>query len=109
MSKDQKKSDLSAPRARLIELMQRVNFGRIEHLTLRKGEPVLDPPPRTVRDIKFGGESGQRPESGLGDFALKAEVAGLFAEFDRLGNATIRSLEVRHGLPCRVQVEEVVA
>jgi len=39
------KSDLSRPRAALIELMQRINFGTIELLPIRHGEPVLDPPP----------------------------------------------------------------
>jgi len=103
------KSSLSRPRIRLIEWMQRVDFGTIEGLVVRDGEPVLDPPPRAVRDVKFCAENGPRPESDLEDFVLKAQIRDLFAHLDSLGNGTIRCLEVKHGLPFRMQVEEVTA
>ena len=89
--------------------MQRIGFGTIEQLVIRQGEPVLDPPPKVVRDVKFGAENGPRPESDLNDFVLKAQVRDLFAQLDALGNGTIRCLEVKHGLPFRMQVEEVSA
>jgi hypothetical protein len=103
------KSTQSPSRARLIEWMQRIGFGTIEQLVIRQGEPVLDPPPKVVRDVKFGAENGPRPESDLNDFVLKAQVRDLFAQFDVMGNGTIRCLEVKHGLPFRMQVEEVSA
>ena len=64
------KRSLTAPRRRLVELMQQINFGRIEGLTLRGGEPVFDPAPRIVREVKFGGENGPRPERDSSDFLL---------------------------------------
>ena len=103
------KSSQSPSRSRLIEWMQRIGFGTIEQLVIRQGEPVLDPPPKVVRDVKFGAENGPRPESDLNDFVLKAQVRDLFAQLDALGNGTIRCLEVKHGLPFRMQVEEVSA
>lgn len=103
------KSSLSPSRAKLIAWMQYIGFGTIEHLVIREGEPVLDPRPRVIRDVKFGGENGPRPERDLDDFALKAQVLDLFAQFDALGNGTIRCLDVKHGLPFRMQVEEVTA
>ena len=39
------KTSLTPARRRLVELMQEVNFGRIERLKVRDWEPVLDPPP----------------------------------------------------------------
>lgn len=51
------KSDLSAPRRRMVELMQELGFGRIETLLVRAGDPVLNPPPRVVREVKLGVES----------------------------------------------------
>jgi len=103
------KSHLSAPKVRLVELMQRINFGRIERLTVRQGEPVLDPPPRVVREIKFGGDNGPRPESLKGDFALKAQVRDLFAQLEALGDGVIPCIEIQRGLPFRMTVEEVCA
>jgi hypothetical protein len=39
------KAALTPARKRLIELMQEINYGRIESLMVRNGEPVFDPPP----------------------------------------------------------------
>jgi hypothetical protein len=86
--------------------MQRLRFGTIEGLVIRDGEPVFDPRPRVVRDVKFGAKNGPRPESRLDDFVLKDEVREFFAQLDALGNVTIRRLEVKHGLPFRMEVEE---
>lgn len=103
------KASLPEPRKRLIELMQSINFGRVEGLAIRAGDPVLDPLPRVVREIKFGGENGPRPELGASDFVLKSQVVELFRFFDQLGNGTIDAIEVKHGLPFRMIVTEVAA
>ena len=39
------KSSLSPARTRLVGLMQRLNFGRIDELRILDGEPLFDPPP----------------------------------------------------------------
>jgi hypothetical protein len=98
------KSGLSEGRRRLLELMQALNFGRIEGLPVRGGEPVLEPPPRAVREIKLGGENGPRPEAGRPDFPLKRQVGELFAHLAAVGDGTVEVLEVRHGLPVRLLV-----
>ncbi|AMV25247.1 hypothetical protein VT84_12680 [Gemmata sp. SH-PL17] len=98
------KSALSTPRQRLIELLQRLNFGRVEHLRVRAGEPVLDPPPATVREHKFAGENGPRPEAGRPDVVLKAQHLDLMALLDAIGNGTVTVLTVKHGLPFSAEV-----
>jgi len=103
------KSCLSEGQAQLIELMQRINYGRIKRLAIRRGEPVMDPPPRVVREIKFGGDNGPRPEMAKDDFALKAPVRELLAQLEALGNGVIPCIEVQRGLPFRMTVEEVYA
>jgi len=105
----QTKSSLTASRRRLVELMQDLNHGCIEGLVVRAREPVFDPPPRVIRDVKFCSENGPRPESNLDDFELKAQVMDLFSHLDAFSNGTIRRLEVQRGLPFRMQVEEVAA
>jgi hypothetical protein len=91
---------------RLVELMQSVNFGRIEGLVVRDGGPVFNPRPRVVREIKFGAENGPRPETARIDFSLKTEVRELFAQLEALGNAVVGCIEVKHGLPFRMTVVE---
>jgi hypothetical protein len=88
------KDSLSAARRRLVELMQRLNFGRIEGLAVADGDPVLDPPPHVVAEIKFGGENGP---------------LDLFEHMERLGIGKIEVLEVKHGLPFRMLVARVDA
>jgi hypothetical protein len=109
MKTDLAKAALSVPRQRLVELMQTINFGRIEDLAVRGGNPVFDPPPRIVREVKFGGENGPRPEQAAADFLLKAQVVELFQQFEQIGDGVIESIDVKHGLPFRMTVPETVA
>jgi hypothetical protein len=103
------KRDQSSYRASLIELMQTINFGRIERLPVNDGQPVLHPRPTVVQEHLFGGENGPRPECATADYPLKRKVLELFAMFDRLGTGTIDVLEIKHGLPFRAIVTEVSA
>jgi hypothetical protein len=96
--------DLSNPRRNLIMLMQRINFGRIESLLIRCGNPVLDPSPTVVRELKFSGENGPRQETGKSDFELKEQHRELFRIFDELGDDTISVLTIKHGLPFHAEL-----
>ena len=103
------KASLSPARRQLLEVLQQINFGRLESLVVRNGEPILDPMPRRVLDIKFDSENGPRPELGITDFLLKRQVIELFAFFDELQDGVIDVLEIKHGLPFRMTVTEVPA
>jgi len=101
------KSSLSSPQRRLLETMQKINFGRIERLSIRGGEPVLNPAPRIIRDVKLGApDNGARREFHSADFALKREHSELFESLRRLGDGVIECIEVKAGLPFRFTVEE---
>jgi hypothetical protein len=109
MSQSLTKNLVSRPRQRLIELMQSVNFGRLEHVRVADGEPRLPSLTHVIREVKFGGENGIRPESQCSDFTLKGPVVEMLQYFDRLGNCHIDVLEIKHGLPFRMLVREEVA
>jgi len=102
-------ASLSPAGERLVRLMQELNFGQVRNLVVRDGEPVFDPPPRVVREVKFGSENGPRPEAAKGDFALKAQVRELLAQLEALGDGVVECIEVKHGLPFKMTVEEVTA
>ncbi|NLY01553.1 MAG: hypothetical protein GXY83_36140 [Rhodopirellula sp.] len=106
MSDVPNKSSLSPGRRRLLEMMQALNFGRIEQLAVAGGEPIFHPPPKVSRELKFGAENGPRPELSLDDFVLKAEVRALFDAITEIGDGVIERIEVRHGLPFRMIVAE---
>jgi hypothetical protein len=100
---------LPEPRRRLVELMQTIDFGRIENLAVRNGNPVFDPPPRVVREIKIGGDNGPRPERDANNFLLKDQVVELLHHLDHLRDSTVAVLEIKHGLPFRLLVAEAAA
>ena len=87
--------------------MQEINFGWIERLQVRQGEPVFGPQTRVVREIKLGGESQPRPELERGDFVLKSQVVQLFEHLTTLGNGEVERLQVRHGLPFLMHIQGV--
>jgi hypothetical protein len=101
-----RKSSLSPRRRDLLDVCHRVGFGQILCLVLQDGEPILMPRPRVVRMVKFDADNGPRKESKLADYVLNRQVVAMFQEFDRLRNGTIVSLEIQHGLPFRMVVEE---
>lgn len=103
------KQSLSASRSGLVSLMQRINFGRLEALHFRDGEPVFNPTPRLRREIKFTGENGPRRHLSSADFMLKQQVVELFDYFDQQRDGVVDVLEIKHGLPFRMVVTEEAA
>lgn len=97
--------DLSPERARLVRLFQTINFGRIEELEIRSGEPQFNPAPRVFMEVKLDADDGPRPESQLSDFALRQPVERFFERLAQLKDGTIERIEVRHGLPFRMIFE----
>ena len=93
------KSSLSDPERGLIELLQHLNFGRVEGLRVRGGAPVLEPSPRIFRTLKMGGQNGPRDESDLQDFWLKRPVLDLLQTIREIGDGEILTITVAHGLP----------
>jgi hypothetical protein len=84
--------------------MHVLDFGRIMNLPIRNGEPVLDPWPSTIKDIKFPSEPS--PVVDANDFVLKRQAAEFFAYTRGVRSGTIRVLEIRHGLPFKMEVED---
>ncbi|MFT3881800.1 MAG: hypothetical protein QM703_19340 [Gemmatales bacterium] len=78
-------------------------------MKLRDGEPVLDPPPIVVQDLKIGGNNDLRVEVHLQDFALKQAHIELFEHFDLIQDGAIDELEIRYGLPQMLRVRRTIA
>lgn len=100
---------LSAANKALVTLMQKIHFGRIKELRVRHGEPVMEPPPRVVREIRFGIENGPKRRVKRNAFTLKAQVCDLLAQLEALGEGTVKCIDIQDGLPFRMIVEEVRA
>jgi hypothetical protein len=101
--------DLSPAKQRLLRLFQTINFGRIEELEIRNGEPEFNPPPRLFVELKLDAADGSRPESRLNRFPLRSQVERFFDQISRLNDGAVEVIEVRHGLPFRMVIEAMPA
>jgi hypothetical protein len=102
------KSSLSTAQIRLVELFQIINFGRVERLHFRGGQPIFDPPPRVTKKLKMGAENGPRPESSMHDFVLKVQTVDLLETISKIGDGQILVIEVKNGLAFSVEIEHSV-
>jgi hypothetical protein len=89
----------------LVRLCQRLNFGQIQNVLVKGGDPAFDPHPVVLIDERLDVTEEPRQETALTDFALAAEQCRLMARLDEIGNGTIERIEVRGGLPRRVVFE----
>jgi len=105
-SKPHLSSDLTPMEQRFLAAMRTLRFGRFEYIQIRGGQIVLDPWPTVVRDVKFGSADPSAAKVPAADFDLKAQVAELFAYVRSLDAGEIRTLEVKHGLPFSMEVEQ---
>jgi len=97
--------DLLPSERTLLNAIRAIGFGQIEFLRVRAGEPVLDPWPITVRDLKFGAGRYEPVPTRGADFDLKGEAADLFEYTREVEDGEIRCLVVRHGLPFSMEIE----
>jgi hypothetical protein len=97
-------NELSINRRKLVSLMLEINFGQIEDMHVRGGDPQFDPPPSVTYFDDFDKDIGPHPFLGKQDFALKKQVVGLFKRLDKVGDGKILSLVVQNGLPVRMKI-----
>ena len=100
------KQSLSRDQQRLIEVFQRVRYGRIQRLQIRNGQPVLGPDLRWIRMVKVLGANDPHPLVKAADFLLRQEAVSFFQLLESIGDGEIQNLEVRNGLPFTFEVEE---
>lgn len=100
------KGELSGPTRWIIEQCQAIAFGEITFY-VRRGEPDLDRSWDTRQTVKLaGGANGPRPEASLADFELCREQVLLLETLAHLRDGTKVTVEVRHGLPYLVEIEQ---
>ena len=95
-------AQLSASRQALVRLCQSVNHGSIEDLRVEQSEPVFDPAPVILKDVKLDSDEGPRPELALADFVVSDEVLRLMNRLEEMKCGTVVRVEVRAGIPRRI-------
>ncbi len=103
---DLTKASLSPARRRLVELMQEINYGRIEWLQVQDAEPVFDPRPKVVHQVVFGKNNRPNACRAHTSFGLKKQVEELFEFFERAQWFVVQELVINDGLPVRMTVAD---
>jgi hypothetical protein len=83
-------------------------FGRIENMSVRAGEPILNSDVKVVRVARLGGTSDATKVTRTDEFELKRHVRDLFEELEHLHDGTVIRLEFRHGLPFLLEIMATV-
>ena len=99
---------LSTQQRSLLELMQRHQFGRIEKMTVRGGQPILDHQVRVVQVAHLGSRPVVAAIAPSADFELKSQVCDLFDRLGSVPDGTEVRLEFRHGLPFSMEIVHLV-
>ncbi len=100
-----KRSDLLESERKLVELMENLNFGRIEHLRFRDGKPILQPLPRVIAAVKMTSEDRKADSEIRSGWCLRQCLIDLFSLMQRVGEGELLVVDVRHGLPFSVEIE----
>ena len=80
-------------------------LGDIEDLKVEGAEPVFDPPPLVLRDVKLDSDEGPRPELASEDFVVAEEIVPLMRRLNEMPRGVLRRVEVRAGIPRRIMIE----
>ena len=97
-------NDLRPSEREFVLAMQKLGFGQFECVRIVGGELTLDPWPKMVKSIKFGGQESSFAGNSS-DFVLKQQVVQFIHCVRGLENGEIRQLEVRHGLPFAMDLD----
>jgi hypothetical protein len=98
------KASLNPGYRRTVEIVEALNFGVIEGLSVHAGLPSFEPEPRIVQIIKLGSGPEPLPDRSDADLTLKKEFERLFEQLSPLGEAIV-DVEVRHRLPFKLVLE----
>jgi hypothetical protein len=96
-------SDLTEAQLWLVRVMAEYQFGRIDNLGVKNGQPAPDERLKITRYLHFGQHDA--PKVPLSDDPeLKRSVWELFNEIENVLDGSIACLEFRHGLPFLLEV-----
>jgi hypothetical protein len=108
MSSPLRFSDLSHARQTLLRLCQSINHGSIENLRVEHAEPIFEPAPAVLKDVKLDSDEGTRPELSLENFVVGDEAGRLMNHLDEMDRGILRRVEVRAGIPRRIVIESLI-
>ena len=87
-----------------METIEKLGFGRIEHILILDGRPCYEDATVITQEIKLGAEIEPRAEHHDASLTLKLEFERLFDQLSHLHNVVV-DIEIRHAIPFRLVVK----
>jgi hypothetical protein len=97
-------TQLSPARQALVCLLHDISFGRLEDLSVRCGEPILQPPPRVIRTVRFGASEDAGTTPSVQTLAQRPAILRLMSMLSRMQNGCIARLEIRNAQPAFMEI-----
>lgn len=90
----------------LLSLMQSVDYGRLEKLSVRGGHAVVTADTRKIRSRKIGAANHPHGLGAGGDFLLNAKQEEFLAAVRETADGIINQIQIQAGLPVSFETEE---
>jgi hypothetical protein len=97
-------SRLAPAQDAFIQLLRQINYGRVEYLVVSAGEPVMSPPPRVIRTVRFGASEDTGTTPSVEELAQRPAVRKLMSLLSRIQNGCIARLEIRNSQPAFMEL-----
>ncbi len=102
--------ELDAGDQKLLALMQTVDYGRLEKLSIRNGHAVVTSASRKVRSRKIGTvPTPHRSSRKDGDFLLTEKHLEFLSVIREITDGFINVIQIQAGLPVSLETEENIA
>ena len=95
------KSDLKLGQRAILAIIQELEFGVIERVSVRDGEPLLVATTRIIEEVTLASSQRRHFHHGSADFTLTREFECLFDQLKKLQNGTV-DIQIRHSRPFRL-------
>ena len=101
---------LNAGDQNLLKLMQTVDYGRLEQLSICNGHVVATSASRKVRSRKIGTRKKPHHQSRPdGDFLLNEKQTEFFNDIREVPEGYIKVIQIQAGLPISFEIEENIS
>lgn len=106
MTESTKVRELSGPQSRILKEMQRRNYGTLEGVLMKNGDPLITDETIVNQTIKIGGNNGPRREHRLHNYELKSAQIQFLEELKAIPDGSLFDVVFSGGLPLFIQMRE---
>lgn len=98
-----KSTDLTPSERNILSVFAKVDYGSVFELRVKDGQPIQDPAPRIVRDIRM--KCSPPPKDVPLEFVLKEQMVTFLETTRRITDGVVDEIQIKGGLPFSMRIE----